>query len=76
MRKRFLSAVKGENPEWNQLFDYIFDFYLYRMGKLPENREDSPIKSKTWYKVIRNMFRDGLLYTRDPSKWWEDPTES
>lgn len=56
MRKRFLSAVKGENPEWNQLFDYIFDFYLYRMGKLPENREDSPIKSKTWYKVIRNMF--------------------
>ncbi len=52
-----------------------FRFYLYRMGKLPENREDSPIKSKTWYKVIRNMF--AMDYnTRDPSKWWEDPTES
>ncbi|THE16276.1 hypothetical protein E1H99_00380 [Enterococcus hirae] len=37
MRKRFVSALKGENKDWNQHFDYIFDYYLYRKGELIKN---------------------------------------
>ncbi|THE16279.1 hypothetical protein E1H99_00395 [Enterococcus hirae] len=37
MKKRFLSAMKGENKDWNQHFDYLFDYYLYRKGKLIKN---------------------------------------
>ncbi|THE16273.1 hypothetical protein E1H99_00365 [Enterococcus hirae] len=37
MRKRFVSAMKGENKDWNQHFDYIFDYYLYKKGELIKN---------------------------------------
>lgn len=37
MRKRFLEAVKGNHQEWNDQFDYVFDYYLYRKGRLVKN---------------------------------------
>ncbi|OTP10964.1 hypothetical protein A5844_001098 [Enterococcus sp. 10A9_DIV0425] len=37
MRRRFVAAMKGEDKNWNQHFDYIFDYYLYRKGKLVRN---------------------------------------
>jgi hypothetical protein len=30
MRKRFLSAMKGDNQDWNQHFDYVFNCYVYK----------------------------------------------
>ncbi|THE16278.1 hypothetical protein E1H99_00390 [Enterococcus hirae] len=57
MRRRFLSAVKGENEDWNQHFDYIFDYYLYRKGELVEK---PLLKMETtreyWYKQIHSVF--------------------
>ncbi|THE16275.1 hypothetical protein E1H99_00375 [Enterococcus hirae] len=54
MRRRFLSAVKGENKAWNQHFDYLFDYYLYRKGVLVENPPlKMDTKRKYWYKHIR-----------------------
>ncbi|MGN8980948.1 hypothetical protein ACTNBL_01065 [Enterococcus villorum] len=30
MRKRFLSAMKGDNQDWNQHFDYVFNCYVHK----------------------------------------------
>ncbi|THE16272.1 hypothetical protein E1H99_00360 [Enterococcus hirae] len=57
MRKRFLLALKGDNDEWNQHFDYIFDYYLYRKGKLVELPfSDIDIKSERWHQQIHSIF--------------------
>ncbi|THE16266.1 hypothetical protein E1H99_00330 [Enterococcus hirae] len=57
MRRRFLSAVKGEDKDWNQHFDYIFDYYLYRKGKLVEIPFSYiDIKGKWWYRKIHKIF--------------------
>lgn len=58
MRKRFLEAMKGENKSWNDHFDYLFAYYLYRKGQsattalLPIDRQ-----SKWWYQTVYKAFK-------------------
>ncbi|THE16268.1 hypothetical protein E1H99_00340 [Enterococcus hirae] len=57
MRKRFLFAVKGEHKDWNRNFGYIFDYYLYRKGKLGEGNYSYDKKlSSLWYEEIQSIF--------------------
>ena len=57
MRRRFLLAVKGEDKDWNQHFDYIFDYYLYKKGKLVEIPFSYiDIKGKWWHQQIHLIF--------------------
>ncbi|BAO08254.1 hypothetical protein EMQU_2697 [Enterococcus mundtii QU 25] len=65
MRKRFLEAVKGENKTWNEVFDHVFDYYLYRIGEkrinplLPSNNQH-----EWWNRSIQNIFaRDPYILT-------------
>ncbi|THE16271.1 hypothetical protein E1H99_00355 [Enterococcus hirae] len=57
MRRRFLLAIKGEDEAWNQFFDYIFDYYLYRKGKLVSNYSLSTSTLRMdKYRKVREIF--------------------
>ncbi|MBO1298708.1 MULTISPECIES: hypothetical protein [unclassified Enterococcus] len=57
MRKRFLEAVKSENKVWNEPFDYIFDFYLYRTGKSKINEFLPDLSNREWWdRTIQHAF--------------------
>ncbi|THE16267.1 hypothetical protein E1H99_00335 [Enterococcus hirae] len=57
MRRRFLLALKGDDPVWNQHFDYIFDYYLCRKGKLGEiDSSKFFLTDEWWYRQIRSSF--------------------
>ncbi|WP_206854428.1 hypothetical protein [Candidatus Enterococcus mangumiae] len=58
MRRRFATALKGPNPEWNQQVDHIFDYYLCRktlFGKYPLPGIDR--KATWWYQRIKFLFK-------------------
>ncbi|THE16269.1 hypothetical protein E1H99_00345 [Enterococcus hirae] len=57
MRKRFLLAMKGEDEGWNQHFDYLFDYYLHRKGKLVRNSH-LELHTLSWskYWTIQEIF--------------------
>ena len=57
MRKRFLGALKGKNKDWNQYFDYIFDYYLYRKGELVSDSSLANYSSrKARHRKVRDIF--------------------
>lgn len=59
MHNRFLSALKGENPEWNQQLDYIFIYYLYKKGQLKsEFLKNIDTKKRRWHLQIQFLFKE------------------
>lgn len=51
LRRRFLEAVKGENPLWNVQFDYVFDHYLYRIGEIAKNSTLPEERDGGWWYI-------------------------
>lgn len=61
MRTRFLKAVKGNNKEWNQNFDYLFDYYLYRK-MICKKVEQANVSERKYlvYQNVRNLYHADL----------------
>lgn len=58
MRKRFLFALKGKNPEQNRQLDYIYFHYLYKKGQLKsEFLENIDTKKRRWHLQIHFLFK-------------------
>ena len=61
MKKRFLEAVKGQKQEWNDQFDYVFDYFLYKKNRLIEN---SVVATESFYTPWPNIVE--FLFVEDP----------
>lgn len=61
MKKRFLEAVKGKKQEWNEQFDYVFDYFLYKKNRLIEN---SVVATESFYPPWPNIVE--FLFVEDP----------
>ena len=61
MKKRFLEAVKGQKQEWNDQFDYVFDYFLYKKNRLIEN---SVVATESFYTPWANIVE--FLFVEDP----------
>ncbi|WP_206853793.1 hypothetical protein [Candidatus Enterococcus mangumiae] len=61
MKRRFVHALKGDNPDWNQQYEYVFGFYLYRKYSYSQIKYGVLANHKDeWY---QNVY---LLYANDP----------
>ncbi|MDB7102039.1 hypothetical protein [Enterococcus mundtii] len=59
MRKRFLFALKGKNPELNRQLDYIYFHYLYKKGQFKsEFLENIDTKKRRWHLQIHFLFKE------------------
>lgn len=59
MRKRFLIALKGKNPELNWQLDYIYIYYLCKKGQLKsEFLKNIYTKNRRWHLQIQFLFKE------------------
>lgn len=65
MRKRFLTAMKGDNQDWNQHFDYIFSCYVHK-DKTYDTKTRKKLYEQDLY--IPEMFLNkGKILSQEPT---------
>ena len=61
MKVRFVEAMKGTDQEWNENFDYVLSYYLYRKKQSIKWGEAQLSKHKDyWYRSIRHLYSNDL----------------
>lgn len=61
MKVRFVEAMKGTDQEWNQNFDYVLGYYLYRKKQsIKWGEAQLSIHKDYWYTTIRHLYSNDL----------------
>lgn len=61
MKVRFVEAMKGTDQEWNENFDYVLGYYLYRKKQsIKWGEAQLSIHKDYWYTSIRHLYSNDL----------------